>query len=109
MSDDDRALLVDKCGEIVHTALVEIRNLSFGPGNERRINALADLLHNVPRFMVGQDEHVTVYLRVGFERFEKEHGRADRYLHILDMDRSEFDERYRQAQWSWPEPAEATK
>ena len=107
MTTDDKALFRDKCAEVLHAALVDIRSASFGPGHEGRINDLADLLHNVPRFLVGRDEFVLEYLEAGFEEFVKKHGVGHRYLTIWRMTREEFDPAFRPSSWPWPEPAAA--
>jgi len=104
MIDDTNDLFVDKCAELLHMVLREIRNLSYEAGNEKRIHALSDLMHNVPRFMVGRDEGGADNLREQFEDFEKTHGRTEGYLDVLSMDQTDFDQIFRLARW--PEAAE---
>lgn len=106
MTDDDKALFNDKCAEILHVALVDIRNSSYQPGNEKRINDLADIIHNLPRFMVGRDDHGADGLKECFEEFAEKYRRAKRYLVVLKMTREEFDRDFRRTDWPWPEPAE---
>ncbi|MFO0800613.1 MAG: hypothetical protein U0804_24380 [Gemmataceae bacterium] len=109
MTDDDRRLLVEKCGVLLHDVLVELRVLSFQEGNAKRINDLTDLTHNVPLYMVGRDDFVMGYLRAGFLDYaRKYHPEADpahsRYVALLDMDEPTFAGLYRRATYTWPEP-----
>ncbi len=109
MSDGDRRLLIEKCGQLLHALLVEVRMLSYEEGNARRINDLADLTHNVPLFMVGCDEYVMGYLRDGLVAYARKYHpdiapEQHRYVQLLDMDEAAFAEQYRRSGWTWPEP-----
>jgi len=106
----ERQLLVQKCGKILHHALIDIRNLALRSGNEAQIGALADLVHNVPQFMTGRDMFGTDGLRAGFIAYaRKYHPNIDpvtnRYVVLLDMDEASFSNEYR-GHHPWPEPAE---
>jgi hypothetical protein len=56
-----REILNARIGFMLHQAFVDIRNLSYPvniedePDRLALINAIADLMHNLPRFMVGFD------------------------------------------------------
>jgi hypothetical protein len=102
MSDDDRRFLVEKCGQILHAVLVEIRNLSYQEGNAKRINDLTDLTHNIPLFMVAQDPFVMGYLRDGLIEYARKYYPdidpvMSRYVWILDMDEASFAKLYRRS------------
>jgi hypothetical protein len=110
MSDSERHLLVHKCGKLLQDVLVEIRNLSFQEGNAGRINDLADLTHNIPEFLVGSNDYVLSYLRHGLVDYSRKyHPEIDpeksRYVMLLDMDETMFNDLYRTN--SWPEPVGA--
>ena len=112
MTDHDRELWIAKCGEILAAALVEIRTLSFEEGHSKQINDLADITHNIPRFMVGRDESVPKFLRESFVEYAlKYHPDTDpafsRYVWILDMDEAAFADRFQRTTWDWPEPVTA--
>jgi hypothetical protein len=109
MSDTDRQLLIEKCGQLLHDVLVEVRNLSLQDGQTRRINDLTDLVHNIPLFMIGRDDHVLSYLRSGFVEYGRKYcpetdPAQGRYVTLLDMDEAAFAERYHRPDWAWPEP-----
>ena len=111
MTDADRRLLVDKCGEILHRALTEIRSLtwSWEDGNQKRIEDLSDITHNLPRFMTGRDEYALAGLRECFVDYARRYWPdADPartvYVSILDMDEATFADLYRRTTWDWPEP-----
>ena len=63
MNAGDRQLLIEKCAQVLHRALVEIRNLSRCVDNTNRIHELADIIHNLPLFQVGRDEFAVVHIR----------------------------------------------
>jgi hypothetical protein len=112
MTDGERILWIDKCSEILHLLLVEIRNLSYEDGNAARINMLADIAHNIPHFMVGQDDFVPDYLRSEFVKYaRKYHPDTDpafnQYVYILDASAATFRELYR-TNHPWPEPVGST-
>jgi hypothetical protein len=112
MSDNERRLLVEKCAKLLQDVLIEIRNLSYQEGNAERINYLADLTHNVPQFIVGCDDHVLRYLRSGCIAYaQKYHPNIDpeqsRYVMLLDMDETTFNDLYHRTCWPWPEPVES--
>jgi hypothetical protein len=107
MANTTNDVFADKCCEILHAILVEIRNLSYAEGQRERIHALAEMSHTLPRAIAGVDDHAREWFRDSLVTFDKTHGRAWRYLWILDMDDTEFQERFRSQSWSWPEPADA--
>ncbi len=105
--------MVAKWGEVLHRAPVEIRFLAWQSGNEKRIADLADMVHNIPHFMLGYFEHMHEYVREDFLKHAQtyrpnEDPKTDRYLSILDMDEQTFAERYQRTSWHWPDPAGAT-
>lgn len=105
----DRQVFNAKLGELLYRALVAVRNQTCPPlGSEdalRRdeVNDLADLLHNIPRYLVGHDE----YAVDSFEQFRgavvdhvrRFHPDIDptdhEYVRLLDMDPATFLARYR--------------
>ena len=114
MTDSERRLLIDKCGEILHRVLVDIRALtwSWEPGHEKQIEELSDLTHNLPQFMVGRDDFALTGLRAGFVDYARRYWpKSDPaktfYVELLDMDEAAFAERFRRTSWPWPEPVAA--
>lgn len=112
MTDAERQLLIAKCGELLHRALTEIRFLTWcwEPGNEKWIEELSDLTHNLPRFMIGRDDHAVTGLREAFvaygrRRWPEAPPEQTEYVKLLDMDAAAFAEQYRRTNWAWPEPA----
>lgn len=120
MDAKDRQVLNAKLGELLHTALVMIQNWTCPPipgvaDRREELNDLADLLHNIPRYVVGHDE----YAIDSFEQFRGaviDHVRRfypaidpeqHRYVQLLDMDAETFVARYRDHKWNWPVPADA--
>jgi len=109
MTDSDRRLLSEKCGQFLHSVLVEIRMLSYQEGNARQINELTDLTHNVPLFMVGCDDYAAGYLRDGLLDYARKYypdtaPEHHRYVVLFDMDEAAFAQQYRRSGWAWPEP-----
>jgi hypothetical protein len=112
MTDAERRLMVNKCGELLHRTLIDIRALTWDwePGNEKWIEELSDLTHNLPHFMVGTDDDSITGLRGAFVRFARRRWphtdpEQTEYVRLLDMTEAEFDETYRRTSWPWPEPA----
>ena len=121
MTEMERSLLNARIGELLHEILVMIRNTAhpIHPDEQDRraeIKDLADLAHNWPRYIVGNDEF-------GIQSFEslrsevvkhirKFHPNSDpgqhRYLMILDMDAEAFLTRFRDHNWNHSEPELAT-
>jgi hypothetical protein len=118
MNANDRELLNAKFGELLHIALVVIRNATYPPipGDQDRraeLNDLADLLHNIPRYIIGHDEHAID----SFEQFRGavvEHVRRfypdidpnrHRYVQLLDLDAETFANHYKHHNWSVPTTA----
>lgn len=116
--NDERELLNAKLGELLHQAFVRIRNCTldslpegFDPRSE--INDLADLLHNIPRFMVGNDEFAIqtqqqfrdAVVRHVHKFFPNCDPTRHRYLQILDMNEWDFHARFAGQPREWPEPA----
>ncbi len=107
MTESERRLWVDKCGEILHSMLVEIRMLSHDPKNLGQIEELAELAHNLPLFMSGRDDSVPAWLRSALiEHALKYQPEIDpaksRYVSIVDMAETEFNELLRRSFWSEP-------
>ena len=100
MTDVERSFLVEKCGEILHRILVDIRALSCEKGNEKTINELAELAHNIPLFMVGRDDTLPLWIRETLiehakRRWPKAPPELTVCVQIWDMDDSLFQDRYR--------------
>jgi hypothetical protein len=109
MHESEERLWVEKCGEILHRMLVEIRSLSWQAGNEKRINDLADLAHNLPHIMIGRYQGPHSWLRTELVNVAKKYRpeldpTKDRYVFIMDMDEKAFNEVYRRTSWVCPEP-----
>jgi hypothetical protein len=116
MTNDERSLLNARIAELTHHAFVTIRNAVY-VGNENEedrreeINNLADLMHNLPRYIVGHDEHAIdsfEQLRVAVvehvKRFHPKMNPAEHhYVQLLDMDAEEFLRHYRDHQWDEPQ------
>jgi hypothetical protein len=103
MNTLERATLNFRIGEILHWAFVSIRNSTYpllpDEVDERdRINDLADLLHNLPRYIVGSDEHaidsVEQLRSTVVQHVSRFHPTIDpeqhRMVRFLDMDESEL-------------------
>ncbi len=117
MDIDDRQLLNARIGELLHEALLAVRAATWSPATpgdtDRReeINDLADLLHNLPKYIVGHDEHAidsAEQLRAAVvqhvKRFHPLGNPADhRYVMLLDMDAEAFLNRYRDHHWDAPQ------
>ena len=115
---DDRELLNARIGELLHAALVRIRAHTYAvlpdDGDHRaEINDLADLLHNLPRYIVGHDEHAidsAEQLRAAVvdhvRRFFPTINPADhQYVQLLDLDAETFVNHYKHHNWAVPTPA----
>jgi hypothetical protein len=114
---DERQLLNAKIAELLHAALVAIRAKSCSripieeEDNRDELFDLADLLHNLPRYIVGHDEHAidsAAQLRQcvidHVMRFYPAIDPAQHhYVELLDMDEETFLARYRDHNWNWPE------
>ena len=112
MTESERSLFVDKCGQILHQALIELRNLSYQEGQAERINDLADLSHNIPLFLVGREEVLPDHLRIEFMAYARKYQpdidpEKSRYVMLLDMEEATFHDLYRRTSWPWPETAAA--
>ena len=112
MTNTERQLMIEKCGQLLQDVLVEIRNLTYQEGNAKRVNDLADLTHNLPQFMVGRDEYVMGYIRQGFLDYARSYypdiaPESHRYVRLLDMDVDEFNDGYHRTSTPWPELAQA--
>ncbi len=108
MTDGERRLLVAKWAEVLHLALVEIRYLAWQGRNDQRIADLADLVHNLPHFMLGYFEHMHGYIREAFVKYAQtyrpdEDLTTDRFVSILDMDEQTFVARHQRRSWHWPD------
>ena len=121
MTSDERRLFNAKVGELLHTALVVIRSATYPPTPDddrptrEELNDLADLLHNMPRYVVGHDEYA-VDTAGQFRAAVVDHVRRfypdtpaerHRYVELLDMDAGTFLARYRDHNWDSPEPEPA--
>lgn len=119
MTSNERHLLNAKIGELLHTAFVVVRSATYPPipGDDRptreELNDLADLLHNMPRYIVGHDEHaldsaeqfraaVVSHVRRFYPDTPPE---QHRYVELLDMDAESFLARYKHHRWPAVETA----
>ena len=107
MTDAERTLFVEKCARVLQAVVVEIRMLSYEAGHEKQINDLADVVHNVPLYLIGRDEFVAEYIRGGLldhaRQFHPEYPPEAYYpVMILDMDEASFTDLYRRTTWDWP-------
>jgi hypothetical protein len=107
VAGNERQLLIEKCGELLHRVLVEIRALtwSWEPGNERLIEELADLAHNIPLFMVGRDDTVPKWLRAAVveyarKRWPQTNPEETWFVQLLDMDEATFADQVRRYNWN---------
>lgn len=119
MTNEERQLLNARIAELLHYALVRIRSLTYPvcdeDNPEEEINDLTDLLHNMPRFIVGHDEHAIDSLPqlrvVVVEHVKRFYPGIDpaqhHYVQLLDMDAKSFLRHYRDHQWVESEPVSA--
>jgi hypothetical protein len=117
MTPSEREVLNARVAELLHVILVRIRAGTWpqqpgAPDPREELNDLADLSHNLPRYIVGHDEFAVR----SFEQLRAEvvkHVRKfcpnidpaqHHYVQLLDMDAETFLSRYRDHKWNWPEP-----
>ena len=114
MNSDDRELVNARIGHLLHTIFVQIRawtesEVPGDPDRRAEINDLVDIVHNLPSYIGGLDEHGLTTLddlRTDLvKHLQRFHPGADvsrhRYLVPLDMDAETFSRRYRDHDWSW--------
>ena len=119
---DERQLLNARIAELLHKALVRIRALSYAlppdePDRREEMNDLADLLHNLPRYIVGHDEFAIdslEQLREGVvEHVRRFYPNIDpathQYVQLLDMDAEIFLHHYAESRWGEPAPSSTAK
>jgi hypothetical protein len=112
MDINERQLLNARIAELLHYASVRIRSLTYPVGveeesPEEEINDLTDLLHNLPRYIVGHDEYAidsqTQLREAVVEHVKRFYPTVDPaqhfYVQILDMDGEVFLQRYPDHQW----------
>jgi hypothetical protein len=115
MEIDERQLLNARIAELLHAALVTIRAATWPtvPGDTDRrdeVNDLADLLHNLPKYVVGHDEHAidsAEQLREAVLQHVKRfyptiHPTQHRYIYLLDLDAEAFLSQFRDHNWAAP-------
>lgn len=116
----DRQLLNARIAELLHYALVRMRNGTSAPlpgddDSRAELNDLADLLHNLPRYLVGHDEHaidspdqlraaVVQHVRRFYPGIDPA---THHYVELLDLDAETFLTRYRDHSWAEPTPTAA--
>ena len=122
MTTSERDVTNARIAELLHALFLRIRFCTYeaclkvdrvAPTAE--INDLADLAHNLPRYIVGHDEHAIVSLAelreavVGHvRRFYPSIDLAEHlYVTVLDMDAGLFLRRYRDHDYSAAEAAYA--
>jgi hypothetical protein len=113
MRDEDRQLLNSKITELLHRALVTIRNATYPqvPGDEDRraeINDLADLVHNFPYYLAGVDQlaidspsqlraAVVEHVKRFYPMIEPD---EHHWVRILDMDSETFQHEHKYYRWA---------
>jgi len=107
MLEHERSFLIEKCGHLLQTVLVEISNLSFVEGHASQIHELADLTHNIPIFMIAGDGDLLGQIRNGFIDYARNYQPAmkpemSRFVQLLDMDELTFNSLYQSV--TWPPP-----
>ncbi|MBX9581333.1 MAG: hypothetical protein K2X87_13570 [Gemmataceae bacterium] len=120
MTRTDRDLLNARIGELLHAILVRIRYYTYPsppgePDLREEINDLADLAHNLPRYIVGHDEfavssaeELREALVEHVRRFFPDVDPAQHhYVRLLDLDAGTFLARHRDHQWDTPDPVAA--
>ena len=112
MTPDERQLLNAKIAVFLRDAFVRIRFLTFptarleamedGTDPAREVNDLADLCHNLPRYLVGHDEDAVVserqlretiaeYIRRFYPKIDPA---QHRYVQLFEMDEAAFRHTY---------------
>ena len=113
MTMDDRLVLNAKIGVLLQDSLVRIRSYTYDPkANEedhsKEINDLTDILHNLPKYIVGLDEQaidsheqLRAALLLHVKRFfpKTKPPELHRYIEILDLEPEAFQTRYRNQSW----------
>ncbi len=113
MQMSEREILNARVGHLLHEFFIRIRAGTYprNPGDvdhSAELNDLADLAHNLPRFIVGNDEHAVrspkqlrdeVLAHVGKFYPELADSTQHRYLMLLDLDSNEFIARYCDQKW----------
>jgi hypothetical protein len=109
---NDQDLTITRCGELLHRVLVDIRQLSWSdePADLKWIEELADLSHNLPRYMSGQDDHAidglrNCFIRHVMKRWPMSTPEKNIYIRLFDMSNAEFEEEYGKYKLCKPELA----
>jgi hypothetical protein len=76
-------------GLILHRMLVDIRNVSYQPGEEKWINRLADVAEIIPLQFINRHEGYLTTIAEGIRQWAVKEPRARRYAMILDMTEDE--------------------
>ena len=120
MTTNEREVVNARIAELLHAILVRIRFCTYdacvkadGGVPTAEVNALADLAHNLPRYIVGHDEHAVVSIAqlrgavVSHVRkfYPSTDPREHRYVALLDMDADLFLRRHRDHDWAATEAA----
>ena len=110
MNDPD--LPVTRCGELLHRILLDIRQLCWNnePDEIKWIEDLADISHNLPRYMNGTDDYAIQGLRECFihhvkKRWPNTIPEQSIYVRLFDMTDEEFEQAYARYQSKKPEYA----
>jgi hypothetical protein len=116
MTHEERELLNSRIAYLLYWGLVVIRNYTHGKqlaetDRTEEMNDLADLLHNLPRYITGDDQHAiqsAEQLRSAVvqhvKRFYPEiNPNTHRYVQVLDVDEATFRTTYSPHDGVWPE------
>ena len=120
MTLTERELLNARIGELLYALFVRIRFCTYQSvvasaeaAHTAELNDLADLAHNLPRYIVGHDEHaldshdslrnqVINHVRKFYPNLVDP--TQHHYVTVLDLDGDTFLARYRDHKWDTPAP-----
>ena len=102
MTPTNTPINADKCALILHRIVSEIRTLSEVPGNEESINALAELCHNFPMYLVGKDDFAGQDIRGQLVWYQTRYNLdLAGYIAIMDMSDDDFRAMFRPPSYDW--------
>ncbi|HET6576211.1 MAG TPA: hypothetical protein VFG68_21600 [Fimbriiglobus sp.] len=80
-------------GQMMHGMFVDIRNLSYHPGDEKLINRIADIAELVPLQLINPNPEYMAIIVAGVRELCEQYPMASRYLDALETDDAELKER----------------